>query len=860
MLKRQLTSWLLIRNGEERVVLYLSLLYLALGAGMAVGRSSSDALLFKRLGVEFLPQMFFLTSLLLVVFSAVYAEFSDRLHPSRMFKYIVALTGIFLVAVWGAMQSGGSKIAFAAYFLGYGVVSEILVVHFNLYVSGFLDISQSKRLFPLINAASRLGGVTGGVALGLLSSRFPTEYMALVWALTLVVAFFLIAAYHRGEQGLRAKARPFKKQTKPMAHIREGLEFARRSSLLQIAGLGLFVMIVLISMQDYLVSTILTRHFQNERDLAAFFGWFFAFTNFAVLLLQMLTTNRLLRRFGLKLVSLIFPWSTAASFALLSLSASFIPAVIGRFNYTGMMAAFRNPSANLFYSALPGYMQGRARALSIGLILPLGLAVSGLLLMWVPRESVGESLAVFGLLLSFVYIYLKTVKNRIYAASLARLIQQQVYTGIGQELEEIGRLDERVVGELKQLLQQTEDGENYVAYAEILLHGAPQEAGKILLETLVGKPALVQDRLLPRIAELAPPGWQDYMRRCLDSVDFHLRATALTELAKRGDADALLAIHEWLVHTNPRIRAVAAQACFAVQDPVLHEVAERTLRTMLYAEMPGAIIAALSVMRGLKLFSLGDAVRALLQHPDAGVRAAAIAATGTIGDASERLILLARALRDEDTAVQRAAEKHAATLMPTTESEYAAALDTYFSFFRMQSLLANCLAQSELAQRKAILLAIAHRHLQRAWDKKSVALHALSLAQQASARQVDEAGFLCLVLNEEVLRHIDIALDILALLDEAQMARAICAALASRDRRLRAQALESLRHIENNALVEWLLPLIEASHDGARWEHTVPDMPRDMNEMIAWCKRQGGQWLRQCAASMEEETSRATPV
>lgn len=826
---------------------------------MAVGRSSSDALLFKRLGVEFLPQMFFLTSLLLIIFSAIYAAFSDRVHPSRMFKYIVALTGIFLIVVWCAMQSGGSKIAFAAYFLGYGVVSEILVVHFNLYVSGFLDISQSKRLFPLINAASRLGGVTGGVALGVLSLWVATEYMALVWVLTLVMVFFLIAAYHRGKQGLHARVRSFNKQTKPMAHIREGLEFARRSSLLQIAGLALFVMIVLISMQDYLVSTILTRHFPNERDLAAFFGWFFAFTNFAVLLLQMLATNRLLRRFGLKLVSLIFPWSTAASFALLSLSASFLPAVIGRFNYTGMMPAFRNPSANLFYSALPGYMQGRARALSIGLILPLGLAVSGLLLMWVPKESVDESLAVFGLLLSFVYIYLKIVKNRIYAASLARLIQQQVYTGIGEELEKIGRLDERVVDELKQLLQQTEDGDNYVVYAEILLHGAPQYAGKILLETLPGRRAPVQDRLLPRIAELAPPGWQDYMRRCLDSVDIHLRATALTELAKRGDVDALRVIHEWLANTNPRIRAVAAKACFAVQDPVLHEIAERTLRAMLYAEMPGAIIAALSVMRGLELFSLDDAVRTLLQHPDAGVRAAAIAATGAIGDASERLVLLARALGDEDTTVQRAAEKHAVTLMPSTEAEYAAALDNYFSFFRMQSILANSLAQSGLVLRKSILLAIAHRHLHRAWDKKSIALHVLPLVQ-ASARQADEADFLRLVLNEEVLRHIDIALDILALLDEAQMARAISAALASRDRRLRAHALESLRHIENNTLVEWLLPLIEAAHDGAKWEHTVPDMPRDMNELIAWCKLQGGQWLSQCAASMEEVTSRAAPV
>lgn len=836
------------------MVAYLSLLYLVVGLGMALGRSSSDALLFKRFGVEYLPHMFFLTSVLLVVFSAAYAEFADRMHPARMFKYVVSLTGIFLLATWAAMQGADGKIAFAVYFLGYGVVSEILVVHFNLYVSGFLDASQSKRLFPPINAASRLGGVVGGVALGLLSSHFPTEHMALVWAVTLVLSFMLIAAYHRGEQRPRAKLRPLKKQAKPLAHIREGLAFARHSSLLQIAGLGLFVMIILISVQDYLVSTILTRHFRDERDLAAFFGWFFAFTNFVVLLLQILATNRLLHRFGLKMVSLIFPWSTAASFALLSLSASFIPAVIARFNYTGMMPAFRNPAANLFYNALPDYMQGRARALSIGLILPLGLAASGLLLMWVPKESVGEMLAVFGLILSFVYIYLKATKNRIYADSLARLIQQQVFAGTGRDLKETGRLDERVVRELKQLLRQTEEGDAYLAYADFLLGGAPQEAG-ILLETLAARPVAVQDRLLPRIAELAPTGWREYARRCLDAEDDHLRATALTVLAERGDADALRAIYEWLIHANPRIRAAAARACYAVQDPALHAEADRIMRMMLNAEMPGEIIAALSVVRVIKLASQDAAVRKLLRHPDAGVRAAAISAAGVVGDESERLDLLANALQDEDAAVQRAAEKHAATLMPSTASEYAAALDLYFPHFRMQSLLASCLAQSELAERKALLLAIAQRHLQRAWDKKSVALQAASLAQQAN-----EANFLCLVLNEEVQRHIAFSLDILALLDEAQIARAICAALASRDRRLRAQALESLRHIENNALVEWLLPLIEAEHDGASWEHPAPESPRDITALIAWCGRQGSQWLRQCAAAMEKETTRATPV
>ena len=838
-------------------MIYLSLLYLVVGMGMAIGRGSSDTLFFKRFGVEYLPQMFFLTSLLLVFFSAAYAEFADRMHPARMFKYVLALTGIFLVVTWDWMHRGNSNTAFAVYLLGYGVVSEILVVHFNLYVAGFLDVSQAKRLSPLINAASRLGGVVGGVTFALLSAWIPTEHMALVWVAALMLSFVLITGYHRLEV---PKVRPLKKHSKPFTHIREGLEFARRSSLLRIAGLGLFVLIVLISVQDYLVSTILTHHFRDERDLAAFFGWFFAFTNLVVLLLQIFATNRLLRRFGLKMVSLIFPWSTAASFALLSISASFLPAAIARFNYTGIMPAFRNPAANLFYNALPGYMQGRARALSIGLIMPLGLAVSGLLLMWIPKEWVNESLAMFGLLLSFVYIYLKVVKNHVYADSLSQLIQQQVFSGTPRGLEEAGRLDDRIVQELRLLLQSTEDSEAYFAYAEFLLSGAPQAAGAILLETLASRSSVIQDRLLPRIAELNTPGWREYAHYCLISDDAHLRVTALTLLAARGDPDILQAIHDGLEHANPRIRAAAAGACFAAKDAVWQTTGERVLQRMLTAEAKSEIIAALSVARDMKLPSLSGAVRKLLQHPNVDVRAAAIIATGKIADASERIALLANALQNEDAMAQRVVERHAAMFMPKTEPEYAAALDTYFSHFRVQTLLAESLAQSDLVQRKGLLLAIALRHLQCAWDKKSMAGYAQALVQGVPAMQVDELNFLCLVLQEEVQRHMDFALDTLVLLDEAQAVHAIRAALASRDRRLRAQALESLRHIENNALIEWLLPLIETEHDGAGWDHPLRETPRSIHDLIAWCGQQGSQWLRYCATPMAKDTPRATAI
>ncbi len=877
MFFRSAAKWFLIRPGEGRLVTYLATLYLVIGLGMALGRSSSDALFFKRFGVEYLPHMFLLTGVLLVVFSAIYAEYADRLRPARLFRRLFLGLSGFLVVAWGLMRFDGGPFSFALYFLGYAVASEILLIHFNLYVAGFLDTLQSKRLLPLINSGARLGAVLGGAALGLAGAWWPTEDMALAWMLALLAALAMIVFRHTGEAALTQTRR--RHNVKPLAQIREGLCFARRSRLLRITGVAAFVMIVLVSAQDYLVSTILTRHFQDERALASFFGWFFAFTNIVVLLLQLLATNRLLRRFGLKLVNLIFPCSSIVSFAVLGVSATFIPAVIGRFNYMGMLHAFRNPAANLFYNALPAPMQGRARALATGLVLPLGLAASGLLLVAVPKPAVGESLAVFGVLLSCVYLFLKAQKNRVYGESLIALIQQQVFSGKHADLDEIGHLDKAVTRRIADMLRQTTEETAILACAEILVHGAPEEAGSILLEAAPAFSFRIQDRLLPQIAALRPPGWQGYGRRCLDDGDNHLRATALELLIREGETP-WQTVDVWLTDATPRLCAAAAKANLIHGDPRRVDAARRKLRQLLSSQRTDEAMAALSVARSVAdpdslavvlvltgapaakvrasaitcLGALsqrmgsdcGEELSKAMEDPSPGVRAAAIQAARALRSTRQRMTLLSRALQDPDFTVRKTAREHAGACMPTSAREYRSALDDHFDRFGMQSILCAHLALSPLPQARVLLHELAGRHLAKAYDKKTLALRVASDSPRARGEQ-SARQFLALALHEEVQRHVELALEILENLDERQPVRAIQAALASRDRHLRAQAVESIRHMRNSVLFRTLLPLLEAEHDGAEWRHALEQEPNSLAQVVEWCQREGSVWLKQCA-------------
>lgn len=863
----------MIRPSEGRTLAYLGLLALANGLGFAFGRGSSDALFFKRFGVEYLPHMFFLTSIFLVVFSTVYVEFTDRVRPARMLLSIFFVLAVFLLLSWLFMAYGAGTLAFAAYFLGVSVAAEILGVHFSLYASQFFDFNQTKRLSPLIEAVARLGRVLGGLLLVLLAKNWPTEVAALIWLGVIICLMAIVALRHRGEPH-RPKL-PSVRRRAPFADVREGLRFARHSPLLQLTGVGVFLVIILISILDYVASTIITNHYQNAQDLAAFFGWFYAITNAAVLLSQLVLANHLVHRFGMKVVNLIFPCTTAASFALLSLSTAFIPALIGRFNYMGLMPAFRTPVFNLFYSALPRYIQGRARAMSVGLILPLGLACAGLLLLWVPKSMVGQPLAMAGLALSFLYIYIKYRKHQVYSKTLLALIQHQVFSD-KSPMQGIGRFSEEVAQRVVALVRQAESLESARTYADLLIEHAAESAAELLRQDLYTLPAPTIEYLMKQLASSALPPWRAALEDALhhENTAVRIAATQLIE-ALNEQASLQPLLNTWLSAPDQALQAQALR--ILLQHPELQSTAaaEVCLSHLLQGEAEAQISAlnALEALADTRYLQQAEALRdapnsavraaalrccvvmsvdaaqrcALLQQAaqaKAGVvRAAAAQMLGHLAAAETRLALLQDFLRDPEFSVRRAAQTAVDACMPQTAQDFTQALNTYADQFALQIQLCSHLADTSLAEKDGLLIAVAQRHLSKAYDKKTLAL-------QCQSAPSAEMRFLQVLLKEDVQQHVDIILEILCLRDRSPVMLSVQAALQSENRRLRAQALESLH---NAAHEKWMLDLcafLESELDHAPLLHHSPDLPRSSAETLQWCARHGSAWLRQCASRL----------
>lgn len=886
-LQRWISQLLMLRPGEGRVVFFLAMLAALAGFGLAVGRASSDALFFKRYGVDYLPQMYALIALVLIPVSLAYAAFVDRLTPHRMFVHILLGFMVLVGVSWAGMLGAAGRSGIALYFIAYGVISELLLTHFNLYAVGFFDTQQAKRLLPSVMAISRLGATLGGVFLGVAGSGMATEHAALVWTLCLAAALILVAWRHRGEPAHALIGRG--RASSPVQMVREGLMFARHSRLMRVTALGMFLLVLLLSVQEYLVGKIFVQHYPDERQLAAFFGWFSAILNGSVLLIQLFLSGRLIRRFGLKTMNLVYPVSTLLSFGLLTISAGYLAAVLGRINSAGILPGFRNTTAGLFFQALPAYMQGRTRALITGLVLPFGLFGAALFLWLVPHDAPLEWLAGGGLVFAVALFWVKLKKNEAYGDSLVELVGQSVFTGDAGQAAELGGLDKATAFRLAGLMQQADSHSVAINYADMLESLASEHAGEAMLSVYPRLPPKLQDQLLLRIAHLAPSGWEAIALEAAQHGDAHLVETTARLLLAADYPAAKAQAQDWLDAGSPRLQSAAAVGCLHGDAPALQAKSRKVLERLLRSRDSADYLAALGALAAMPHEDLLPLVRPMLvdgnararalalkvwsrcpqddgggaakqldtamRDPSHEVRAAAIRAAAQLQPPNmPALDWLGRALRDPDYRVRQVAHACARSFMPKHREGWVKALTQRETDFELQTVMVSELWATDIESKASLLRQASERH---AWHARNKLL-IMENIPHAEKVFSQEYQLLKQVLREEARRHLDAVLHILGCLDHGQQMRYIRAGLASRDKHLWAQALESAMQLKKEGrLFRELATLFEAERESSPLGGEPPG-GNTPGAWLDWCQEYGSEWLAKCAKYCQGK-SRVTP-
>jgi len=541
---------------------------------MALGRGTADALFFKRYGIDYLPVMYIIVSVTLCLSSLLYAALADRIPAEKFFKYLFSILAILLIGNWLAISETDSGLSYPLYFIIYEVASELLVIHAAHYFSQNFDTLQTKRLSPVIMSGAQIGAIFGGIFLATASHLVGVQNIILIWCLLLSLSLLIITIRHR-QTGpspyYRAGYKSNNKIEQSVSDIKEGLSLLKHSNLLRAMSFSLFFMVITFYVMSYSVNRIYTDTFTSEESLTAFFGVLSAVNSVAALFIQLFITNRLIRRFGAKKINLIFPITSIFSYLALLISFALPSAIMASFNKDALMIAVRNPVRNIFFSALPDNIQGRARATSIVVVMPIALSLTGALI-WIMQSFENPVyLIALGISSALLYLYYCRQTNKAYVAEMVLHLKKKLFIPETDKRINTGTHDKELLEELS--LSLTKKNTLTVDLARYITTYFPFNANQLILNNIDNTDKATKDEIIHLLGKNYTKELHFYLKSEINTTDIHLKHTILTTLFESRNTDSFSLITDSLNSDSPRLQAAGIYGCLIFDDENSYEKA-----------------------------------------------------------------------------------------------------------------------------------------------------------------------------------------------------------------------------------------------------------------------------------------------
>lgn len=426
---RYLTRLLNIRPEEWPRFAWLYGMAIVLIVALVWGRTVIEAAFLEQLGVHALPYFLIVNALLSVPATAIYFAFADRVANDSL------LIGIFLVSIVGMvgglilLEAGWVVVGYSfLYLIVFVPLRDILSAHWYTYVNAFYDTQAAKRIIPVLVTSFAIASIVAGLSLPALNRTLTTEQIVLVWAGLLGICAFMTWLLPRvlGDKPVKS---PAGAQITYLGNLREGYYFVRESPFLRWMAIAMIVLMVLLTILQYLSSHILLDQLHTTAAISNFVGLLTSIVNLILLPIQLFFLSRLINRIGLGNANLIFPLTTLlASLSLVAFPGLPMAALIYT-NRIYLRASIGYPIENLLYNAVPQKIKGRARAFIGGLILPAGMFIGSILLL-TNLSTMNNLLNGLVIILSIAFFGCALILRRQYALTIVETLAHENYADL----------------------------------------------------------------------------------------------------------------------------------------------------------------------------------------------------------------------------------------------------------------------------------------------------------------------------------------------------------------------------------------------------------------------------------------------
>ncbi len=320
-------KWLAGVEPHELSAVLLSMLYFFfLFGSYSVVKPVRDAM-GTVYGVHHLNELFLGTFIGTLILAPLYASMASRLKLSNFLPWVYGFIALSIIGFF-LLFSGGKVSArwvAAGFYIWVSVFNMLIISVFWSFMADIFSRTQAKRLFGFIAAGGTVGGIVGPAIATFLATRVGNNGLMLISAGGFVVTAFLVKALEHARAKLVATSGTEAQRTDINHRLGGGnpldgfILLAKSPYLLLIAGF-LFLMTTISTIVYTQLSDLITKAFTNHDERTRMYATIELAVNGAAVIIQLLGTGRIIKRFGVKFGLLLNPIIMVFAFLAIAFS------------------------------------------------------------------------------------------------------------------------------------------------------------------------------------------------------------------------------------------------------------------------------------------------------------------------------------------------------------------------------------------------------------------------------------------------------------------------------------------------------------------------------------------------------------
>jgi type IV secretory pathway VirB3-like protein len=314
---------------------------------------------------------------IIILTSGVYSLFVDRTKRGRLAVILYFLFFLVYLGLYGLFNTSEGMV-------GYGILLVINDQQWLLFplviwalANDMFQISEAKRLFPILGIAAFTGGIAGNAIAASVAQISGASYRLLLFSavLILISGIILMLSLNR----MKVTNRPAGDREGILDSLREGLGFVREVPIFRYLTLAMILLGIGLNAIEFDFLSNVSQQFTSGEDIQTFYGVFKIAVAIALLILQLFVASRLLNRIGFKNIFTVFPTAMIAGLTLAFFFPSILGVVVGNYIVRVTKVGIDEPSIKAFQGLVPDERRGRVSAFMDGYLYPLGSILSCIL-------------------------------------------------------------------------------------------------------------------------------------------------------------------------------------------------------------------------------------------------------------------------------------------------------------------------------------------------------------------------------------------------------------------------------------------------------------------------------------------------